>query len=237
MKRKFHLIVIASMLLTFCSVQESKDTKNISVYCSLTKNNDELIYFIKNDSENNVFILCLASQTVPEVLKKKSYDSIWRNITLPFYNDLRVLRDTSEIFNPPNDEEFGYKPGKNKPETNAFFRLVIQKVKESRLALKSDLLLEFDLLMCSSVFLKPGEFYSDTIPISAYKRKYPENDLKFVFAYPSSFLYQSEKSYLNYYVEDFLGDSLGITLPGKLDGHKIVYDGSLNYEFVISAEK
>ena len=236
MKSKFHFIVIASMMLTFCSVQETKETKNISVCCCLTKNNDELIYYIKNDSENNLFILGLSSETLPEVFIKKSYDSIWENYTLPFYNDLRVLKDTSELFNPTKDEEFEYKPDKTKPETNDFFRSVIRKIKVSRLSLKSDLLLEFDLLMCCSIFLKPGEFYSDTIPLSTYKRKYPEYDLKFVFTYPSSFLYQSEKSYLNYYVEDFLDDSLGISLPEKLDGHKIVYDGTLNYEFVIKAD-
>ncbi len=234
--KRLSYFIITIMLLICCSKQKPDDANNISVHCSLIENDNELVYSIKNASRSNLFILGLKSQTFPEVIKKKKYDSIWQNFSVPFYNELRVLKDTSEIFNPPDDEEYEYKPEKNKPETNTFFNLVIQKIKDSKLSLKSDLLLEFDLLMSGSSFLKPGESYSDTIPLSAFKSKYPKNDLKFIFEYPSVFLYKSEKSYLTYYAEDFLGDSLHVVIPEKLDGYKFVYKGNLKYEFIVSSD-
>lgn len=236
MKREL-LFFIISVLLVRCTEQKSNARNSISICCHLTNNNNELVYVIKNDSKDNTFFLGLLSQIRPAVFIKKTNDSVWKDDTWLFYRDLLVPRDKPlELYQSPK-QELKHRLEIDKPETHDFFFLVVDKIKGSQLSLKSDLLMMFDQLMCSSVFLKPEESYSDTIPLNAFKKRYSEYDLKFLFTYPSLFLYESERSYLDYYVNSFLSDSLGVKLPEKLDGYNVIYESPLNYEFIVRADR
>lgn len=235
MKRKIFLVLIVSLLLTKCSEQRNHVNNDISIGSHTIDNNNKLVYFVKNNSKNDVFILNLKHEINPDVYEKREVDSIWRSISFPFYNSLSILLDTSEIFQPHHDQMLKYNPDKNRPEVYYFYNKVIDRIKGSSLSMKPDLMWEFDELICNSVFLKQGESYFDTIGFFPYRIMHPENELKFIFSYPKIYLQGIEISYLNFYVKDILSDSLGITFPRRLDGYEVVYNELFRHEILINA--
>ncbi len=237
MKNVFFFIISILLIFLSCTQQKSQDVSNISIYCHLKNNNNELVYCVTNNYKNDAFFLDLLSEIKPEIFIKKANDSIWRDATRLFYLYLLEPRDRPLEIIELQKKEYAFKPEIYKKETSDFFYMVLDRIKSSKLSLKEDELMMFDQNMCSSVFLKMGESFSDTISLHAIKKKYPEYDLKFVFVYPSTFLYDSERSYLDYYVNSFLDDSLGIKVPETLDGYKFVYESSLKYEFIVRADR
>jgi len=233
MKKHYVFILFISLMVFSCNQKISKDLSNISIYCKLINNNTELVYYVKNISKNDVFFFDLLSEIQPEIFIKKAHDSAWENVSRLFYLYFLEPRERPLEVVPLPEKEFEFNSEIYKKGVSDFFNMVIDSIKNSKLSLKEDELMMFDQNMCSSVFLKKGESFSDTISLYAIKKRYPEYDLKLVFAYPKTFLYDSERSYLDYYVNSFLADSLGITIPKKLDGYKVVYESSLKYEFIV----
>lgn len=99
--------------------------------------------------------------------------------------------------------------------------------------MKEDLLEEFEEIMNNSLFLRRNETFSDTIILKKYRNKYPQVNLKFEITYPRSKMFEMDISYPEYFVNCTLKDSLGINIPERLDGYKVIYDINLTYDTIL----
>ncbi len=234
MLNKYYFAALTLFVLTSCAERKVSNSNKIIIFSYTIEESNKLVYGVRNKSGNNVLLLNYFHEIYPIVYEMEK-DSSWLNISDSFYYSMRKLIDTSEIYK-TNKEEF-YEYDKAKPETFNFYNMVVSKIEKDSLSVHSDLIWEIDDLIYSSLYLKCGEEFCDTISISNFRKKYPDKDLKFVSAYPKIYIDETNMTYLEFYINSFLSDSLGVKLPTTLDGYKVIYDIFMQNETKVLATK
>jgi hypothetical protein len=232
MKNKNISAIVVLLILANCSVLHDNNS-GISIQSHTIDDGSKLTYSITNHSRDDIFIFNLEDKIYPRVFVKESKDSIWSDWSLQFQYSSVVLPVKPEMHE-IHEEGPRYKPNSLYPELTNFYNKVNKIIDSSKLSFQSEYLFFFDELVSSSIFLKQGESYFDTINIAPFKKKYPNIEFKFVFSYPSDYSMKSDTSFLEFFINSILRDSLGVAFPKKLDGYKIIYKEKLFHQAIIN---
>lgn len=233
MKRLNAYFIFALLLFTACTT-ENERLSDISLQSEIINDGSELLLSITNNTKSDVILFNLKSEISPEIFYRESNNSRWINCSFSYYHMDRVPPDRNEAIRNNSEEELNYFPNNETPETNMFYSKVIDRINKSSVSLKSLRVKEFDEAMSSSVFLRQGESFYDTVYISRSYKRLLDHKLKFVFNYPSIYLDKTDVAYNDYFINEILGDSLGIYFPEKLDGYKIIYKEKLFHQAIIN---